>query len=83
MAHLHFFRQRGEHAWLVNLYFTGDTTHISTTQSEFDQQRSRDATDMQLDPSGVAGSVPVFMPAQPDAYALLREHIENRAGVLS
>jgi hypothetical protein len=79
LAHLHFFRLRGEHAWLINLYFTNDTTHAPTDKAAFERQRRLDKTAMGLDGRDLPGSVAVYVPAKPDAYKLLRAHIENGA----
>lgn len=74
-AHLAFFRARGEHAWLVHLYFTGDTTH------QHDPDRIRPTTRAgrrgHATVSGRWRLRPVFVPAEPHAYALLRKHMDQ------
>jgi hypothetical protein len=77
LAHLHFLQQTGRQAWLVNLYFTDDESHIATTRQQFDAQRAADAEAMGLSDAGITGSAAVFLRAEKDAYARLRAFVEQ------
>lgn len=73
LAHLCFFENLGVPARVVNVYFTGDATHIATSQAEFDEQRRGDADAMGLTGAPIASEVGIYLPTRRDAYAKLRE----------
>ena len=78
LAHLHFLRSTGTPAWLVNLYFTNDTTHARTTRDAFDAQRRADAEIMGLRDVPIPNAAAVFLEAEPQAYERLRAFVEQQ-----
>jgi hypothetical protein len=75
LAHLCFFERLGIPALLAHVYFTGDSTHIATTASEFDAQRAQDLHAMGLMDATISSAVAAYLPAAPDAYERFRSHL--------
>lgn len=72
LAHLCFLERLDVPARLINVYFTGDTSYISTAAEDFDTQRQADAEAMGIADVSLDSSAVAYLPARREAYAELR-----------
>lgn len=63
LAHLYFFEKVSVPAWLVNIYFVDDKSHIPTTRENWTEALERAKTDMALNSAALPRSADVFVEA--------------------
>jgi len=64
LAHLHFRRRRGVAAWLAQVYYLGDQSHVATARDQFDGQRARDAAQIGINSTRIDRLAPIWLHAR-------------------